>query len=119
VANSARSQMAEGIAKDLLKDFEIMSAGSNPSKVNPIAIEVLKEINIDISKHYSKSVNDLPKDFIKTLDYVITLCTDEVCPIFITNAKKLHWPFPDPTTTETFRQIRDGILDKIQELSQR
>jgi arsenate reductase len=106
--------MAEGIAKHLLKNFEIMSAGSNPTKVNSMAVEVLKEINIDISRQYSKSINDIPKDFMSNLDYVITLCEDEICPVFISNAKKIHWPFPDPTPV-TFRRVRDSILSKIKE----
>jgi arsenate reductase len=106
--------MAEGIAKHLLKNFEIMSAGSNPTKVNSMAVEVLKEINIDISRQYSKSINDIPKDFMSNLDYVITLCEDEICPVFISKAKKIHWPFPDPTPV-TFRRVRDSILSKIKE----
>ncbi len=98
VANSARSQLAEGIAKSLLgKSAVIESAGSEPSgKVNLWAIEVLKKEGIDISKNYSKSVDELSEEFIQNLDYVITLCAEEVCPHIVSQAKRLHWPIPDP-----------------------
>ncbi len=78
VANSARNQMAEGLAKSLLhKGFIIHSAGSKPSSVNPYAIQVMNEIGIDISKQHSKSVDDFnANDF----NYIITLCAEEVCP---------------------------------------
>ena len=97
VANSARSQLAEGIARHLFEArAEIQSAGSQPSKVNPFAARALKEVGIDISKHYSESVDDLTPGFLAHLDYVITLCSEEVCPILVSKAKKLHWPLPDP-----------------------
>ena len=124
VANSARSQLAEGLARQYLPNAEIYSAGSSPSFLNPFAIRVMNEIEIDISKHYSKSVNDLPKEFIANLDFVITLCAEEVCPVLITSAKKLHWPFPDPASHELlaedvlldrFRKARESISHKIQE----
>ncbi len=90
VANSARSQMAEGLAKNIFGDkAEIQSAGSQPSgKVNPIAIEALKEIGIDISKNYSKFYDELPAKFFADLDYVITLCADEVCPVLSSQKQK-------------------------------
>ena len=97
VANSARSQIAEGLAKAIFSgSAEIASAGSKPKNVNPLAIEVMAEIGLDITKQNSKSVDDLPADFVANLDYVITLCAEEVCPILISKAKKLHWPMPDP-----------------------
>lgn len=125
VANSARSQLAEGLAKNIFPNFEIMSAGSNPGRVNPFAISAMKEINLDLDGHYSKSVDDLPRPFVDSLDYVITLCAEEVCPMIIApKAKRLHWPFPDPATKEPisdtealkrFREARDSIAKKLVE----
>ncbi len=122
VANSARSQLAEGLAKHLFREAaQIESAGSRPSKVNPLAVKVLSEIGIDISNHHSKSVDDLPKNFTAKIDYVITLCAEEVCPLIISQAKRLHWPFADPAgkgetdaeRLQAFREARDGIHQKL------
>ena len=122
VANSARSQLAEGLARKLFPEAEIQSAGSHPGKLNPYAVSVMKEVGIDISKHYSKSVDDLSPGFLATLDYVITLCAEEVCPTLVSNAKKLHWPFEDPATKEPipeneaisrFRVARDAISERL------
>lgn len=123
VANSARSQIAEGLAKNIFgNSVEIQSAGSQPSIVNPLAIEALKEIGINISNHYSKSTDDLPKEFLSSLDYVITLCAEEVCPLLISKAQKLHWPLPDPAgqnemtyeqKIQLFRSTRNAISFKI------
>ena len=77
VANSARSQLAEGLAYQIFPDAEVQSAGSHPGKLNPYAVKVMGEIGIDITKHYSKSVDDLPPELIAGLDYVITLCNEE------------------------------------------
>lgn len=92
VANSARSQIAEGLAKAMFgTQANIESAGSEPSgKVQPWAIEVLREENIDISKNGSKSVEQLPLSFLAELNYVITLCAEEVCPTLPSKAKRLH-----------------------------
>lgn len=124
VANSARSQLAEGLAKEILKGHaEVESAGSMPEKVNPYAIRVLAEEGIDIQKNWSKSVNDLKPGFLASLNYIITLCADEVCPILPSRtAQKLHWPFPDPAghsgTEEEqlarFRKARDDIRARIE-----
>lgn len=121
VANSARSQLAEGLAISLFgSKANIQSAGSKPSSVNPYAIQVLKEVGIDISHHTSKSVADLPQDFVENLDYVVTLCAEEVCPVVISKAKKLHWPLPDPAVAGTdeeqmklFRETRDEIQKRL------
>lgn len=122
VANSARSQMAEGLARRLLPTVEIQSAGSQPGKLNPFAVAVMKEIGVDISNHYSKSYNDLPTKFTTEIDYVITLCAEEVCPTVVSKAKKLHWPFIDPASKEpisdedllkSFRGARDSIEKKL------
>jgi arsenate reductase len=125
VANSARSQLAEGLARQLFPDVEIMSAGSHPGKLNPYAIAVMKEIGIDISNQYSKSIDDLSPKFKIGIDYIITLCAEEVCPVMTApRAKKLHWPFPDPATkdplTESealkrFREARDAIRTRLKE----
>lgn len=125
VANSARSQLAEGLARDLFPNAEIQSAGSHPGRLNPCAVAVMKEIGLDISKHFSKSYDELSSKFLVSLDYVVTLCTDEVCPMIVTQkAKKLHWPFPDPATKEPpseehalqlFREARDSIRKRLVE----
>ena len=121
VANSARSQMAEGLARAMLgKKADVMSAGSAPSRVNPLAIEVMREIGIDISGHTSKSVDDID---LADVDLVITLCADEVCPVVPGRTKKLHWPFTDPAgegrsseeTKKIFREVRDQIRDRIRD----
>jgi len=126
VANSARSQIAEGLAKSIFPKHEVESAGSNPGRLNPNAVTVMKEIGIDISSHYSKSFSDLPKDFTDNLDYVITLCAEEVCPVISTKAKKLHWPFPDPADQSPtpdpraifrFREARDAIQKRLMEFN--
>ena len=124
VANSARSKIAEGLAHTFFPQAEIRSAGSHPGKLNPYAVQVMKEIGIDISQQYSKSIDDLPPKFIVGLDYIITLCAEEVCPTMVAQrAKKLHWPFPDPATKEPlpeaehlkrFREARDSIQKQIQ-----
>lgn len=121
VANSARSQLAEGIAKNLFADMaEIESAGSEPSgKVQPWAIETLKEDGIDISRHTSKAITDLPQSFLNDLNYVITLCAEEVCPVFLSRAERLHWPIQDPANQpedkkpEAFRAAREEIRKRL------
>ncbi len=124
VANSARSQLAEGLARQMFPHFEIQSAGSHPGRLNPYAVSVMNEIGINISGHHSKSVGDLPQSFVSGLDLVITLCSEEVCPILPSNARKLHWPFPDPATKEPiaeaealkrFRLARESITAKLNE----
>lgn len=125
VANSARSQLAEGLARVEFPNAEIESAGSNPGKLNPYAVAVMKEIGLDISKHHSKSIDDLSPAFVAGLEYVITLCAEEVCPVLISKATKLHWPLPDPATKEPlpeaealrrFREARDAISEKLETL---
>jgi len=121
VANSARSQMAEGLARAIAPEgFEIHSAGSAPSRVNPFAVDVMRELGIDISSHHSKPVDEVPAERIGT---AITLCAEEVCPVFPGDVKRLAWPFEDPAATkgsdeeirERFRQVRDGIRAKVQD----
>ncbi len=96
----------------------VLSAGSMPARVSPYAIAVMQEIDIDLSSHRSKSVDEIPKD---QVDTVITLCAEEVCPVFPGAVEKLHWPHPDPAATvgskedilEAFRSVRDQIRDKL------
>ena len=123
VANAARSQMAEGLARQIFAGrAEIQSAGSKPKEVHPLAKKVLEEVHIDISGHFSKSCDQLPENFTQNLDYLITLCADEVCPVTrFTSAKKLHWPLKDPASSafsdleqlQAFRFTRDEIQKKL------
>lgn len=126
VANSARSQIAEGLAKLILdNDVHIESAGSVPSgRVHPLAVQVLQEIGIDISHHKSKGIDDLPKAFLQNLDLVVTLCKEEQCPVLPGKFKKESWALPDPVNPaasadeeiKAFRDARDIIQKKIEKL---
>lgn len=124
VANSARSQIAEGLAKSIFgENAKIESAGSEPSgKIQPWAIEILKESAIDITRNKSKSIEQLPMDFLAHLDYVVTLCAEEVCPTLPSKAQRLHWPVPDPAGVpedqkpQAFRNARDEINIKLKKL---
>jgi arsenate reductase (thioredoxin) len=124
VANSARSQMAEGLARKILGEgVEVMSAGSRPSNVNPYAIEAMAEVGIDISGHRSKSVDDIDP---ASIDLVVTLCAEEVCPVLPGRVQRLHWPIVDPAskdpalTPEDFRirfsTAREQIAARLQAL---
>ncbi|MEE4302615.1 MAG: arsenate reductase ArsC [Wenzhouxiangella sp.] len=125
VANSARSQMAEGLARELLGDHAtVMSAGSQPATVNPWAVQAMAEIGIDISGHRSKSVEEFDPT---EIDLVVTLCAEEVCPALPAGVEHRHWPVPDPAKgrekerseeemLERFRQARDCIRDRLIEL---
>jgi arsenate reductase (thioredoxin) len=117
VANSARSQMAEGLARHVLgPHVTVMSAGSAPSRLNPLAVQALSEIGIDISGYQSKGVDTIDPTGI---DLVITLCAEEVCPVFLGRAKRLHWRLPDPAAAsgekpiERFREVRDDIQKRV------
>lgn len=127
VANSARSQMAEGLAKSIFGPKAwVESAGSQPKTVNPYGKSVMKQLGIDISSHYSKSYSDLPAEFTRDLNYIITLCAEEVCPFMPTQtAKRLHWPFQDPAGHDgtdadqlaRFVEVRDLIKKRIEEFA--
>lgn len=117
VANSARSQMAEGLARARLGGrVPVMSAGSRPTQVNPYAIEVMREIGIDLTAHRSKPVAAIDPAVVGA---VVTLCAEEVCPVFLGRARRLHWPIPDPASEDPslsreemlarFRAARDTI----------
>ena len=98
VGNSARSQIAEALAKDMMpKSFDIRSAGSRPSqKVHYNTTKVLADVGIDIKDYKTKSIVSLDEDFINNLDYVITLCAEEICPVVPNATKIFHWPNEDP-----------------------
>jgi len=119
VANSARSQMAEGIARSLAPaDVRISSAGSEPAVVNPLAIDALAEIGLDISGHTSKGTADVEGE---TVDAVITLCAEEVCPAWLGRAHRIHWALPDPAAGSgpleermaAFRSVREELLRRL------
>lgn len=119
VANSARSQMAEGLARHYLPTGIIVrSAGSQPSTLNPYAVAAIAELGIDISKHYAKAVEDIDSS---QVDTVITLCAEEVCPIFLGKVQRLHWPIDEPSKgritpqhlLQGFRIARDEIKHHI------
>ena len=122
VANSARSQMAEGIARSLAPPgVKISSAGSSPAPVRMQAIHVLGEIGIDISGHRSKGVESIDAG---SVDAVITLCAEEACPVFLGKAHRVHWGLPDPaavtgteeTRLDAFRSVRDELLLRLKVL---
>lgn len=126
VHNSARSQMAEAFLQKYGGDrFEVESAGLEPGQLNPLAVDVMKEAEIDISQNKTKSVFDLYKQN-KLYGYVITVCDEsqsERCPIFPGVAEKLHWSFADPSAftgsreekLKKTRQVRDQIEAKIKD----
>ncbi len=129
VANSARSQMAEGIARHLAPDgVRVSSAGSEPSSVSPFAIRVLAEIGIDASGHRSEGTDDVAASVesgaAPPVDAVITLCAEEVCPVWLHDAARAHWPHPDPAGTsgseeevlDSFRSVRDELVRKLETL---
>ena len=119
--NSARSQMAEGLLRhDAANGFQVASAGVEPTRVRPEAVEVMSEIGIDISAHRSKSVDEFAG---QEFDYVITVCdnANEHCPIFPGHTKRIHWSFEDPAAAEgdentrlnVFRRVRDDIRHRL------
>jgi arsenate reductase len=126
IHNSARSQMAEAFLNHYFGDkFEAESAGLEPGKLNPVVVEVMKEIGIDISANKTKSVFDFFKQG-KFFHYVITVCDEtaaERCPIFPGVTDRIHWSFPDPSALrgsyeeklEGTRKIRDQVRKRIKE----
>jgi arsenate reductase (thioredoxin) len=124
IHNSARSQMSEAFLKKLAGDkFQVESAGLEPGNLNPLAVEVMKEVGIDISGNQTKSAFDFYKQG-KQYDYVITVCDEsqsERCPVFPNTQHRMHWGFADPsgfpgTYQERLirtRRVRDEIKEKI------
>jgi arsenate reductase len=122
VANSARSQMAEGLARAVAPPgVAIWSAGSAPSLINPLAVRALAEVGIDARSQRSKGIDEVP---IGDVDTVVTLCAEEVCPVFPGAVRRLHWPLPDPAAApgtggqrlEAFRRVRDELALKVRSL---
>ncbi|GBD26665.1 Glutaredoxin arsenate reductase [bacterium HR30] len=124
VANSARSQMAEGLARARFgPGVVVASAGSAPRSVHPLALRAMQEIGVDISGQRAKHVDELAGT---KFDVVVTLCAEEVCPVYLHAAKRLHWPIDDPAAgleglseaeaLERFRRARDQIQQRIEEL---
>ncbi len=124
VANSARSQMAEGYARAFAPaGVEVWSAGSEPRHLNPLAVAVMAEEGIDLAGQRSKGLGEVPQERIGT---VVTLCADEVCPTFPRApggqpVQRLHWPLPDPASADgddaerraAFRAVRDEIRERV------
>ena len=119
--NSARSQMAEGYLRHVAADeFEPLSAGIEPKGLNPLAVEAMQEMGIDISRQKSKDVRDLLG---QAIPYVITVCDSakQRCPIFPRTCKSLHWSLDDPAEAKgsheeklaEFRRVRDEIAKRI------
>ncbi len=118
--NSARSQMAEGLLREMGGGrFEVESAGVNPSRVRPEAVEAMREVGIDISGHRSKSADEFTG---QSFDYIITVCDNarETCPVFPGRAERIHHSFEDPpapgaadpeATMSAFRRVRDEIRE--------
>jgi arsenate reductase len=115
--------MAEGLLRhEGGSRFEVFSAGTHPSIVNPLAVEAMRERGIDISHHRSKSVDELAG---QAFAYVITVCdhANENCPVFPGNTKRIHWSFDDPAAAvgseeeklEVFRRVRDEIEARLRE----
>ena len=124
-ANSARSQMAEGLLRaDYGDKFEVESAGTRATQVRPEAIAVMKEIGIDISGHRSKIVDEFAKE---SFDHVVTVCdnANESCPIFPGHANRVHHSFEDPAAVQgsederlaSFRKVRDEIREYLREFA--
>ena len=121
--NSARSQMAEGLLRKMAGDrFEVESAGVDPVRVRPEAIEAMREIGVNISEHRSKSVDEFAR---QEFDYVVTVCDNarEHCPVFPGKTERIHWSFDDPAKASgdeaarlvVFRRVRDEIENRLRE----
>jgi arsenate reductase (thioredoxin) len=119
--NSARSQMAEGLLRHEAGDrFEVFSAGTHPTTVRPEAVVVMRDLGIDISHQWSKSVDEFTG---REFDRVITVCdaANEACPVFAGKTKRLHWSFEDPAAVQgsyevrltAFRDVRDRIHERL------
>ena len=120
VENSARSQMAEGLARSMApENVKISSAGSRPTLVRPEAVLAMKEIGIDISHQRAISLSEIE---VASVDRVVTLCADQVCPLFPGSPSQVHWELPDPAAVlgddgarmEAFRNVRDDLRRRIE-----
>ena len=121
--NSARSQMAEGFLRSLAADrFEVASAGTQATRVHPLAVRAMADVGIDLGEHTSKLVDELTE---QPWDYVITVCdaANEACPVFPAKCSRLHWSFEDPSQATgsdeqrltVFRRVRDQIERRIRD----
>jgi len=119
--NSARSQMAEGLLRYMAGDrFDVFSAGTHPVGLNPSAVEVMREIGIDIAHHRSKNMREFVD---QSFDYVVTVCdrARDTCPRWPDKAKFVHWSFKDPASVRgseeerriAFQEVRDLIRTQI------
>jgi arsenate reductase len=119
--NSARSQMAEGFLRHLAGErFEVASAGTDATRVHPLAVRAMREVGVDLSTHTSKTLEGLLD---RPWDYVITVCdsANEQCPLFPGHTTRLHWSFDDPSQAtgsederlDIFRRVRDGIQTRL------
>jgi len=119
--NSARSQMAEALLRNMSGDqFDVFSAGTEETRVHPLAIEAMREAGIEMSTHRSKTLDEFRG---QTFDYVITVCdrANDSCPIFPAKTERIHWSFDDPSAAvgtdqqrlQAFRDVRDGIEQRL------
>lgn len=119
--NSARSQMAEGLLRQMADErYEVFSAGTEATRVHPLAVEAMKEVNIDISGHRSKTLSEFEG---QPLDYVITVCdrANESCPVFPGDTQRIHWGFDDPSAAtgtdeqklRVFQRVREEIAARL------
>jgi arsenate reductase len=123
VANAARSQMAEGLARARAPaGWTVYSAGSAPARLSTTAVRVMDELGIDISAQHAKGMDAVP---LERADVIVTLCAEEVCPVVPgSRARRLHWPLPDPAAVTAsdrarlaaFRETRDELARRIPEL---
>jgi arsenate reductase (thioredoxin) len=123
VANAARSQMAEGLARARVPaGWAVYSAGSHPARLSSTAVRVMRELGIDISAQRAKGMDAVP---LAQADVIVTLCADEVCPVVPGGrARRLHWPLPDPAAVRVdaaarlaaFRATRDELARRIDAL---
>ena len=124
--NACRSQIAEGLLRNLASDkFSVFSAGSHPSQVHPMSVAVMEEVGIDISHHTSDPISDYVDHGI---DIVITVCDNakQACPVFPGNVEHIHWsiedPFNgwdfDPLDLDNFRKVREEINSRIKDFLQ-
>ena len=111
VKNSARSQMAEGLARAMApRGYRFISAGSDPGTLNPLAVQALAEQGIDISDYRAKGLAGISLDHV---DAIVTLCAEQVCPVVPGAAQRLHWPLPDPTDLPAFRAVRAELRRRL------
>lgn len=126
VANSARSQMAEGMARKMAPEgVTVSSAGSRPTKINKLAVDAMREVGVFMGEHRSKRVDEFRN---VDVDLIITLCKDEVCPVYLSEVERLAWPVEDPAgyESETWEEqrarfviAREEIREKLKEFFKR